>query len=271
MMQTAVIAAERLNDVLDIEIEVTNSEIQRELSFGNISITDLDFRYGNHELVLKKVSLQISKGEKIANVGESGCGKTTLAKLLLNFYKAENGKILVDGHSLEHIPIKTVRSKIAYIDQNTFLFSDTVKNNLLLGNEGISDEEIENVCKLVKADEFINRLPFGYDTYLDENGKNLSGGQKQRIAIARTLLRKPELIIFDEATSNLDTITESAIRETIFNLNKDVTCIIIAHRLSTTKSCDKIIVMDNGTISEIGTHQELMELKGRYYQLYNQQ
>lgn len=271
MMHTAIIAAERLNDVLDIEIEEVSSEIQHNLSFGNILMSDLDFRYGNRELILKNLSFKINKGEKIAIVGESGCGKTTLAKLLLKFYKAENGEILVDGKPIESIPVKLIRNKIAYIDQNTFLFSDTVKNNLLLGNTGISHEEIENICKLVKADEFINELPFGYDTFLDENGKNLSGGQKQRIAIARALLRKPELIIFDEATSNLDTITESAIKETIFNLNKDVTCIIIAHRLSTTKNCDRIIVMDNGSILEMGTHQELMELNGRYHQLYNQQ
>lgn len=271
MMQTAVIAAERLNDILDIEVEKVDINPQSIPSFEEISISNVDFRYGNHELVLKDLSLKINKGEKIAIVGESGCGKTTLAKLLLGFYKAENGEILIDGINIASVPLKVLRNKIAYIDQNTFLFSDTVKNNLLLGNMGICHEEIENICKLVKADEFINELPFGYDTFLDENGKNLSGGQKQRIAIARALLRKPELIIFDEATSNLDTITESAIKETIFNLNKDVTCIIIAHRLSTTKNCDRIIVMDNGSILEMGTHQELMELNGRYHQLYNQQ
>lgn len=271
MMQTAIIAAERLNDVLDINIEEACCETESNVSLGNISIFDLDFRYGNQELVLTDLSLKINKGERIAIVGESGCGKTTLAKLLLKFYKAEKGKILLGGQPIESVSTKLVRSKIAYIDQSTFLFSDTIKNNLMLGNESVSDEEIENVCKLVKADEFINKLPLGYDTFLDENGKNLSGGQKQRLGIARALLRKPELIIFDEATSNLDTITESAIRDTISKLNSDVTCIIIAHRLSTTKNCDRIMVMDNGKILETGTHHELMKLKARYYQLYNQQ
>ena len=270
MMQTAVIAAERLNDILDVEVEKADENQQNIPSFENLMIFNVDFRYGNHELVLKDLSLKINKGEKIAIVGESGCGKTTFAKLLLKFYKPEKGKILVNGKPLENIPIKTVREKTAYIDQNTFLFSDTVKNNLLLGNIGISDEEIKNACKLVKADEFINELPFGYNTFLEENGKNLSGGQKQRIAIARALLRKPELIIFDEATSNLDTITESAIKETVFGLNKEVTCIIIAHRLSTIKNCDRIILIDKGTVLEEGTHKELMEKQGKYYQLYNQ-
>lgn len=271
MMQTAVIAAERLNDVLDIEVEEYHTEFQKRLPLENISISNIDFRYGNHGLVLKDLSLKINKGEKIAIVGESGCGKTTLAKLLLRFYKVEKGSIFIDGNDLESIPLKVLRNKIAYIDQNTFLFSDTVKNNLLLGNNDVSDEEIKNICITVKADEFIRELPFGYETFLDEGGKNLSGGQRQRIAIARALLRKPELIIFDEATSNLDAVTESAIKDTIFELNKDVTCIIIAHRLSTIKNCDRIIVMDKGEIIEYGTHHELISKKDKYYDLYNKQ
>lgn len=268
LLQTAIIAAERLNDILDIKLEQADENRQNVFSFDNISISNVDFRYGNHNLVLNDLSLKINKGEKIAIVGESGSGKTTLAKLLLKFYKPESGTITVNGQDLDEISIHTVRNKIAYVDQSTFLFSDTVKNNLLLGNSGVSDEEIINTCKLVKADSFIRKLPLGYDTFLDEGGKNLSGGQKQRIAIARALLRKPELIIFDEATSNLDTITEAAIKETIFKLKNDVTCIVIAHRLSTVKGCDRIAVMDNGTVLEIGSHKELMEKKGKYYSLY---
>lgn len=270
MMQTAIIAAERLNDILDIPAENIKLGISN-IDFDNICFSGVDFRYGNHELVLKNISFEISKGEKVAIVGESGCGKTTLAKLLLKFYEAENGKILIDGKELSEIATGTLRNMVSYIDQNTFLFSDTVKNNLTLGNDQITDEAITNACKAANADTFIQDLPFEYDTFLDENGKNLSGGQRQRLAIARALLRKPKMIIFDEATSNLDTITESAIKDTIFNLHNDMSCIIIAHRLSTIKNCDRIIVMEKGEITEIGTHQELIDKKGKYFELCNRQ
>ena len=271
MMQTAVIAAERLNDILDIPSEEKSATQNSDITFDNITFSNVDFRYGNHELILKNVSFEINKGEKIAIVGESGCGKTTLAKLLLKFYQAEKGEVLVDGKELSLVPTNRIRNDISYIDQNTFLFSDTVKNNLTFGNEKLNHNQIKNACNAAKAEEFIQELPFGYDTFLDENGKNLSGGQRQRLAIARALLRKPKLIIFDEATSNLDTITESAIKDTIFDLNKELTCIIIAHRLSTIKNCDKIIVMDKGCIVESGTHEQLMRLQGKYFELYNRQ
>lgn len=271
MMQTAVIAAERLNDILDIPSEEKSATQNSDITFDNITFSNVDFRYGNHELVLKNISFEINKGEKIAIVGESGCGKTTLAKLLLKFYQAEKGEVLVDGKELSLVSTNRIRDSISYIDQNTFLFSDTVKNNLIFGNKELDDEHIKDACNAAKAHEFIQELPFDYDTFLDENGKNLSGGQRQRLAIARALLRKPKLIIFDEATSNLDTITESAIKDTIFDLNKEMTCIIIAHRLSTIKNCDKIIVMDKGCIAEIGTHDELMHLQGKYFELYNSQ
>ncbi|MBQ7045935.1 MAG: peptidase domain-containing ABC transporter [Clostridia bacterium] len=271
MMQTAIIAAERLNDILDIPVESKQIKQDANIAFNTIEFSNVDFRYGNHELVLKNISLEIKKGEKVAIVGESGCGKTTLAKLLLKFYEAENGSILIDGAKISSIETDYIRDAISYIDQNTFLFSDTVKNNLILGCNTVSDEEIIKSCELAKADKFIQDLPFGYDTFLDENGKNLSGGQRQRIAIARALLRNPKLIIFDEATSNLDTITENAIKDTIFDLNKEMICIIIAHRLSTIKNCDKIIVMDKGSIVEIGTHEQLLRQQGKYFELYNHQ
>lgn len=271
MMQTAIIAAERLNDILDIPTEDTKSINFENLQWNNISFENINFRYGNRELTLKNISLNIKKGQKVAIVGESGCGKTTLVKLLIKFYEAEKGNILIDGNSISNISTNTIRDNVAYIDQNTFLFSDTIKNNLILGNPSATDDEILAACKLANADSFIRELPFRYDTYLDENGKNLSGGQRQRLAIARALLRNPKLMIFDEATSSLDTITESAIKDTIFNLNKDMTCIIIAHRLSTIKNCDKIVVMENGAIVEIGDHNELLNKKGKYYELCNRQ
>lgn len=268
-IQTAIVAAERLNDVLDIATEDFEHSQDKNLDWEKIQFLNVDFRYGNYELTLKDISFDIEKGQKVAIVGESGCGKTTLAKLLLRFYEPENGNILIDGNDLKNQDLCTIRNNISYVDQSTFLFSDTIRNNLILGNEAVTDKDIISACQITKSDEFINDLPFGLDTFLDENGKNLSGGQRQRLAITRALLRKPKLMIFDEATSNLDTITENAIKDTIFSMNDNMMWIIIAHRLDTIKNCDKIIVIEKGEIVEVGKHNELLEQKGKYFELYN--
>ena len=270
MMQTAIVAAERLNDILDIEAEQHEVLPEFENEWNEIEFENVDFRYGNHELALKNVSFSIKKGEKIAIVGESGCGKTTVTKLLMRFYSPEKGTIKINGKDIAGYSVDSIRNRISYVDQNTFLFSDTVKNNLIIGNTSVSDEDIFMACKVSKADEFIEKLPFGYETFLEENGNDLSGGQRQRLSIARALLRKPDLLILDEATSNLDTITENGIKNTVFDIKNDLTCIVIAHRLNTIKDCDRIIVMDNGKIVEIGTHEELMKSEGRYSEFYNQ-
>lgn len=270
-IQTAIVAADRLNDILDMQIEHDVEQCKICENFNKISLINVNFRYSNNELTLKNINLNINKGEKVAIVGESGSGKTTLAKLLLKFYEPESGSIIIDDINIKDLSIKNVRKNIAYVNQNTFMFSDTIKNNLKLGNKNISDEEIKRICKICKADEFIKALPMGYDTPVDESGNNLSGGQKQRLAIARALLQKPQILIFDEATSNLDTITEAGIKQTIFNLNSDMTCIIIAHRLSTIKNCDKIYVMENGCIVEYGTHDELIIKNGTYKKLIDNQ
>ena len=265
-LQTAMVAAERLNDILDVEIENNDKEKVDKLK-GNIVCKDIDFRYGYRNLVLKDVSMTFKSGTKTAIVGESGCGKTTLAKLIMQFYTPEKGSITVNGTNLADASQESVRQRISYISQDIFLFSDTVYNNLRIGNSQITDEEITEMCKKCGADEFINNLPMGYKTVLEENGNNLSGGQKQRLAIARALLKKPDILIMDEATSNLDTVTEQSIKNLIDSLSEEITCIIIAHRLTTIKSCDYIYVMDKGTVVESGTHQELLEKNGMYKQL----
>ncbi|MBQ3691815.1 MAG: peptidase domain-containing ABC transporter [Clostridia bacterium] len=265
-LQTAMVAAERLNDILDVEIENNDKEKVDKLK-GDIVCKDIDFRYGYRNLVLKDVSMTFKSGTKTAIVGESGCGKTTLAKLIMQFYTPEKGSITVNGTNLADASQESVRQRISYISQDIFLFSDTVYNNLRIGNSQITDEEITEMCKKCGADEFINNLPMGYKTVLEENGNNLSGGQKQRLAIARALLKKPDILIMDEATSNLDTVTEQSIKNLIDSLSEEITCIIIAHRLTTIKSCDYIYVMDKGTVVESGTHQELLEKNGMYKQL----
>lgn len=272
-IQTAVVAADRLGEILDItpEYNYEHEQLNDKIRFDKISISNLDFRYGTRELVLKDINLEICRGEKIAFVGESGSGKTTLANLLVRLYEQEKGSIKLDSIDIREFSIKQIRDNISYISQNTLLFSGTIRENLLFGNSDVSDDDISQVCKICELEEYINSLPLKFNTRIEENGKNLSGGQKQRLAIARALLKKPEILIMDEATSNLDYITERSIEKTINNFSKNMTTIIIAHRLSTIKDCDKIFVLRNAQIVETGNHRDLLNQRGYYYQLWNGQ
>lgn len=266
--QTALVAAERLEDIVSIDTENSSDSDNIDLN-GDIELRNVSFRYGFRNLILNNINMTIKKGQKIAIIGESGCGKTTIAKLLMNFYSPESGEIIINGENINNYSPKAIRNHIAYISQNTFLFSDTIKNNLKYGNENTTDEEIEQICKLCCADKFINEMPLGYNTMLEENGANLSTGQKQRIAIARALLKKPEILIMDEATGNLDTVTEECISKAIDNITKNITCIVIAHRLKTIKNCDDIYVIKDGQIAEHGSHSELIEKKCIYFSYWS--
>lgn len=273
-MQTAIVAAERLSEILELSSEKDENEEKRLKNISlkqPITISNLDFRYGTRQLVLKNINMTITPGEKIALVGESGSGKTTLVKLLMHFYDWEQGEICFGNYNIKDINLEALRDKIAYISQDIFMFSGTIRENLSLGNENLTMEEIIEACKLSKANEFIEKLPMRYETMLEENGANLSGGQKQRLAIARALLKKPDILIMDEATSNLDSITEKAIEKTINDLPESITTIIIAHRLSTIMRCDKIYVMENGRIIEQGSHNELMAQENVYSNLWKEQ
>lgn len=271
LLQSAIVAADRLGEILDLNTEKDINEdkkIKPKTRLGTINFKNVDFRYGSRQLVLKNINMDIKPGEKIALVGESGSGKTTIAKILMNFYDIEKGEVTLNNYNIKDINKEVLRDKIAYISQESFFFSGTIKENLEFANSEATYEDMIGVCKKAQIHDYINSTPTRYDTLLEEKGTNLSGGQRQRLAIARALLKKPEILIMDEATSNLDSITEKAIENTIEECTKDVTTIIIAHRLSTIIRCDRIYVMGKGEIIEEGTHEELLEKEGYYYKLW---
>ncbi len=238
---------------------------------GDIEVNNVTFRYGNRRPALDGISFNIKKGQKVALVGASGSGKSTIAKLLLKYYEPESGYITIDGVDINEYQNSSIRRAISYVPQNIELFSKSIYDNIRVSKQSASIEDVKEAAKKADAHEFIRRLPMQYYTYLEEAGNGLSGGEKQRIALARAFLKDNQFYIMDESTSNLDFATENIIFDMIYNKFKKKTMLIVAHRLATVKNCDKIIVMDKGHIVEQGTHEELLEKRGQYYKLWEMQ
>lgn len=268
-IQEASISMKRISEIYEVEKEQeAENKIDIETIDEDIELENITFRYGSRAPVLKDINIKIPKGKKVALVGESGSGKTTVSKLLLKYYTPEEGKIKVSGYDIEELDLYALRKAIAYVPQNVELFSGSIRENIILGKENVSYEEMKTACENASCNSFIERLPAKYDTFLDEAGGGLSGGEKQRLALARALVKKSRFLILDEATSNLDFISEAKIYDTLFNKGKNLTMLIIAHRLSTIRSCDIIYVLDKGEVVEVGNHEELLNKKGYYYKLY---
>ena len=273
MIMSAMAGAERVFEVLDEAEEEPDAPDAYEMGEieGDVVLTDVNFSYEKGHPILKNVNLYARPGQTIAFVGPTGAGKTTIINLLTRFYDIDSGTITIDGHDIYKTTRNSLRSALSIVLQDTYLFTDSIKENIRYGRLDATDEEIKEAAKLANAHEFIRRLPDGYDTMLTDGGGNLSQGQRQMISIARAILANPSVLILDEATSSVDTRTEVKIQEAMNNLMKGRTNFVIAHRLSTIKDADLIAVVNHGEIIERGNHQQLMEKKGFYYNLYTNQ
>jgi ATP-binding cassette subfamily B protein/subfamily B ATP-binding cassette protein MsbA len=271
LVQYAAAGADRVLEVLDTVPEVRDAPGAREVRFtGHVRFEDVTFGYGA-EPVLRGVSLEARPGEVVAIVGPTGAGKTTLVNLLLRFFDPRSGRVLVDGHDLRELRVRSVREQVALVLQDPFLLPLSVAENLAYGRPEATRAEVEAAAVAANADGFIGRLPAGYDTVIGERGATLSGGEKQRLAIARALLKGAPILVLDEPTSALDARTEALLLEALERLMAGRTTFIIAHRLSTIRNADRILVLDGGRIIEQGRHEDLLKLGGLYARLYRQQ
>ena len=272
-IKQSLVDMENMFTLLNEKTEITDNIDAKDLIISNASVTfkNVSFHYDEKRKIIKDISFKIYPNQTVAIVGPTGAGKSTISKIFFRFYDPTSGTILIDNQDIRKVTQKSLRKQIAVVPQDTVLFNETLFYNISYGNPNSSKEEIVQVTKMAKLHDFIENLPDGYNTIVGERGLKLSGGEKQRVAIARALLKKPKIFFFDEATSSLDTKTEKEIQNNLENLSKNITTIIIAHRLSTVKNADNIIVLDNGEIAETGNHKKLLELNGLYSNLWKQQ
>ncbi len=274
VLQRGIASMKRINEVLDAKPDINDDESDEGITrlYGDIVVTDLSFTYPNDALpTLKHVSFTVKKGQTLAILGRTGSGKTTLVSLLLRLYNPPRGTIFIDGHDIRRIPLELLREHIGYVPQNNFLFSKSIRDNIAISSEGTKLKKIGYYAKIANIATEIEALPQGYDTLLGERGVNLSGGQKQRVSIARALIKNPDMTIFDDALSAVDTKTEDAILTHLKSELKDRTTLIVAHRISSIAHADHIIVLQDGFLSQSGTHQELVTQDGFYRDLFEKQ
>lgn len=267
-IQTAIAGAERVFAVMDEPLEDKSGDKTMDNLKGVIKFENVNFSYTDDKQVLYDFNLEVKAGHKVALVGSTGSGKTTVVNLLMRFYDVDSGRILIDDVNIKDIDCDNLRKNTAIVLQDTVLFADSVKNNLKYSNSEATDEQMYEAARMSNCDNMIRKLPDKYDTKLMSEGENISQGQRQLLSIARAFLAQPKILILDEATSSVDTRTEKHIQDAMVKLMKNRTSLIIAHRLSTIQDADLIVVMDEGRIVETGNHSELLEKKGRYYQLY---
>ncbi|MFL2954327.1 MAG: ABC transporter ATP-binding protein [Candidatus Thalassarchaeaceae archaeon] len=271
LYQRAMASTTRVLDLLDTEIGIVEGDVEIENVSGAIEYRDVSFAYPGRSPIYDDLNLSVQPGESIGIVGSTGAGKTTMMSLMMRLHDPVSGGVFLDGHDVKGLTLNCLRGSIALVSQNTTLFPGSVKDNILYGRPNADDDEVLEAATVAEAIDFIRALPEGLDTEIGEDGHRLSGGQRQRIAIARAVLKDAPILVLDEATSNVDNETEAALQRSVETLSKDRTTIIIAHRLSTIRNADRIAVLDGGAISEIGTHEQLVQAKGLYSRLWDVQ